>query len=395
MKHWLFSFLFYYFISPTVAQPYLQGQRSINFIDASRGNRVVNTLLFYPANSNGSNVPLATGTEKFPVVLFGHGFTIQHTAYQWLADSLVKQGFIVALPGTETGLSPSHEQFGRDLAFLCSRILSLNDSAGSFLFGRVLQKSAVGGHSMGGGCSLLAMGYNASINALFNFAAAETTPSAYTASLPVQKPALIYSGSSDCIVRDTVQQRMYNNIPYSCKTYINITNGLHCHFSNNDFTCATGQILSGCNTSSITAATVFDKISYLLVPFLQHYLKSDCNAKSTFNNNYAAITGVSKQQVCTADPQSPCTATGVNDLQNEAGVKVLSNPVVNNMLRIQSVKKLQRLSLYNYEGRLLQTQTPANLRVELSFTGYPPGCYLLTWQTATDKRGRQRIILPW
>ncbi len=59
---------------PAVAQPYSTGKRSINFIDNSRSDRVVSTELYYPANSAGDNVPLATGVARFPVVVFGHGF---------------------------------------------------------------------------------------------------------------------------------------------------------------------------------------------------------------------------------------------------------------------------------------------------------------------------------
>lgn len=99
------------------AQSFLTGKRSITFIDNNRSNRAVATDLYYPANTAGNNVPLASGAEKFPVVVFGHGFLIGNASYNWLADSLVKYGYIVALPSTESGISPNHGNFGEDLAF--------------------------------------------------------------------------------------------------------------------------------------------------------------------------------------------------------------------------------------------------------------------------------------
>ena len=306
----LFSIILVIIFFSAPAQPYQAGRRSVTFIDTSRNNRSIATELFYPAAAAGNNVPLANGTEKFPVVVFGHGFVIAYSSYNWLADSLVKNGYIVAMPTTEGSFSPAHEQFGKDIAFLSSYIISLNDSSSSFLLGRVKNRSAVGGHSMGGGASFLAADYNNGINAVFNFAAAETNPSAKEAALQTTIPALIFAGSSDCIVPDTNQQRMYSNVPYACKTFVNITDALHCHFANNNGTCATGQIFSGCNSSSITAAIVFQKTANLLIPFLDYYLKDSCSSKTIFENRLTAMTGIVKERNCTTDPFI-CNATNI------------------------------------------------------------------------------------
>jgi dienelactone hydrolase len=358
------------------AQNYATGTRTINFIDDTRSNRVVATTLHYPANTAGNNVSLATGTEKFPVVVFGHGFLIGTTAYQWLADSLVKQGFIVALPTTEGTISPSHEQFGRDLGFLAKRIVSLNDSAASFLFGRVLSRAAVGGHSMGGGASLLAMNYEPSIRTVFNMAAAETNPSSVSASAQIQKPALIIAGAADCVVRDTQQRRFYTQLPYPCKTFINIQHALHCHFANNDAICALGQISSGCNTSSVTAPVVFQKTMYLLIPFLQHYLKDDCAARSLFDSRYNDITGVIKERSCTGDPLSACNVTPVNDPAFDKTVRVYPIPAQGNVVSIFSASQVvRRLWIYDIQGRLYKTYQPNTNKFILPLPESESGVY--------------------
>ncbi len=281
------------------AQPYATGKRTITFFDNARSARPIPTDIYYPANTAGNNVALATGTVKFPVVVFGHGFLISTNAYKWLADSLVKNGYVVAFPATEDGILPSHLDFGLDLSFLCSRLTSLNDSSASFLFQRVVKRAAVAGHSMGGGASFLATAtQNSSIRALFNFAAAETTPPATIAAALVFKPTLIFSGSNDCVVPDSVQEAMYNNIFLACKTYINITGALHCQFANNNLICQAGQIVAGCGFTSLSTQTVLSKTSALLIPFLDYYLKDICLRGDVFVNTYNTITGVTKRRSC-------------------------------------------------------------------------------------------------
>lgn len=373
-----------------LCQPFAIGLRTLNLIDGSRNNRVISTDIYYPAQSSGNNTALVIGNNKFPVVVFGHGFSIQNNSYKWLADSIVKYGYIVAMPNTELSLSPNHEEFGRDLAFTASRILSFSDSANSFLFNRVLNKSAVGGHSMGGGCSFLAMSYNTTINALFNFAAAETNPSALMASLSIQKPSLIFSGSKDCIVPDSTQLKMYQRITYSCKTYININNALHCHFSNNDFTCSIGQITSNCNTSSINSSIVFEKISYLLIPFLNHYLKNNCEEKTNFNTRYQLIEGVAKQQLCNSDPQSNCIVTNnlvVNQLND---IKIYPNPIINNdnlYIETSSYKQLV-ITIISLSGKIIDQQKISGLGIHLIQLPAKKGTYFIK---ITDKNQRKLI----
>lgn len=369
------------------AQTYFTGRQVISFTDPARAGRQVNTEIFYPANISGNNVPVAAGTDRFPVVVFGHGFVIPVSSYGWLADSLVKYGYIVAMPTTEGSLSPSHENFGKDLSFLCSAISSLDNNAASFLYQRVRNKTAVSGHSMGGGASFLAAAGNSPADAIFNFAAAETNPSATAAAALTNRPSLIFAGSSDCIVPPSVQQGMYTNVNYSCKTFININDALHCQFANNNGLCSFGQLTSGCNSSPINPAIVFNKVTSLLLPFLDYYLKGICLRGEDFLVAYSGATGVVKQTNCVSFPSCGVLPANLLDFTGKSsGSSAILNWRVStefNLLHYE-VEKSQDAIVFKTLKKELPT---GNNSVYLVTDTYPFPGYSFYRLRITDKDG--------
>ena len=158
-------------MSAGVMAQYPVGNRTITYTDPDRGGRSVETVFYYPATTAGSNQPFAVG--DFPLIVFGHGFSMGQDAYGNFVSALVPHGYILAFPTTEGGMSPSHGNFGADLEFLIRRIrMEGANNVASFLYGHVGETSALMGHSMGGGSSFLAAANNLHINALINFAAA-------------------------------------------------------------------------------------------------------------------------------------------------------------------------------------------------------------------------------
>lgn len=318
----LFSvFLTLSIVSITAQTYYQKGYRSVTYNDPSRSGRAIATDLYYPANTAGTNVPLASGTNRFPVVVFGHGFSLPASAYVKLADSLTRYGYVAAFPNTETGLSPSHDNFGKDLSFLCTAIITSDADPTSFLYQRLVAKAALGGHSMGGGCSFLAAATgNSNIYALFNMAAAETTPSAIAAAGLISIPTLQFSGSNDCIVPPATQQSMYNNLQSGCKSQVTITGATHCQIADNNFTCSFGQVSSGCNSSPITVGTVYSKTTELLIPFLDYTLNAVCTSGIDFVNRLSSISGVTSVSNC---PMPNCSILPVRIknfmVQNQSG----------------------------------------------------------------------------
>jgi predicted dienelactone hydrolase len=385
------------FVQSLTAQNFQSGFRQITFTDPARSNRAIPTDIYYPATSSGTNSSLPPGTQTFPVVVFGHGFVIPTSSYKWLGDTLSKYGFIAVFPTTESSFSPNHGTFGADITFLASRVTSLNDSSGSFFFGRVKKRAAVAGHSMGGGCSFLAAASaNPVVYSIFNFAAAETNPSAQTAAAQVNLPALIFSGSSDCIVQPSTQKGMYTAIPYPCKTYINITGALHCHFAANDGTCAAGQLFSGCNSSSITASIVFQRITSLLIPFLNLYLNEECTSSDLFNERYALLTGAVKERVCTTDPKG-CVVTGFESTLENKNYSVYPNPVGITAQIIIEWNEYERFSsylIYSFDGSVVQSgELNSAGRKTIYLKRQIPGIYFIRLFSKTGSGPAKRFVV--
>ena len=386
-----------FFASLLKAQNFQSGFRQISFTDTSRSNRIVPADIYYPASTVGNNVPLASGTMQFPVVVFGHGFVIPTSSYKWLGDSLSKYGFIAVFPSTESTFSPNHAAFGTDISFLATSVTSLNDSSGSIFFGRVKKRAAVAGHSMGGGCSFLAAASaNPIVYSIFNFAAAETNPSAQTAAAQVNLPALIFSGSSDCIVQPSIQKGMYTAIPYSCKTYINITGAVHCHFAANDGTCGAGQLFSGCNSSSITASIVFQRVTSLLIPFLNLYLKEECTSSDLFNERYALLTGAIKERVCTSDPKG-CVLTGFESTPENKNYSVYPNPVgvtAQFILEWNENERYISYLIYSSDGSVVQRDELHSAgRKTIYLKRQIPGIYFIRLFSKTGSGPAKRFVV--
>lgn len=298
-----------------IAQTYFVGHTSVNFKDAVRTGgfsinggstfptggtgRNIGTEIYYPATSNGDNTPFATG--QFPVVIFGHGFAMSWDAYKTLTDSLVKNGYIVALPRTEGSLlpAPSHLDFGKDLAKVGELMLTANTTSGNFFNTKLNGRQAIGGHSMGGGATFLADAFtNSNVVCYFTFAAAETNPSAVTAAASITKPHLVFSGTYDCVAPPASHQDLiYAALTSNCKTKIELAKAYHCAFADNNFNCGFGE--GTCITQGgLTSITQQLLVRRYLNPYLDYYLKGICPAWTKFEDLTDTISVGTVQQTC-------------------------------------------------------------------------------------------------
>ncbi len=248
--------------------PFAVGSAQQLLVDTARANREVPVRVLYPASSAGAATPAVNGCA-FPVLAFGHGFTIANTAYAYLADALAAQGFIVVLPATEGGLSPDHAEFGRDLRFSVDAVaLSPPWTAAAGV------RRAIGGHSMGGGAAVLAMTVAPGIDALFALASANTNPSAITAAASVFAPTLLLTGSRDCVTPSADHALpIFAALatPTEHKLRVDIAGASHCQFSSGSLTCSIGEASCG-GGASISSASQQQQTLATLIPWLRQQL---------------------------------------------------------------------------------------------------------------------------
>jgi hypothetical protein len=281
-------------------QPFPIGSTNLTFNDPSRGGRSIPCEVYYPATTAGSNVPVAAGA--FPVLAFGHGFVMTVGAYANVRQAYVPEGFILVLPTTEGGFSPSHGNFGLDLAFAIASMQAEGLAPASPFFGHVFSTSAVMGHSMGGGASFLAAGGAPQITTVVNYAAAETNPSAIAAAGNAAMPTLVFSGSQDCVVPAAGnQQDMYTASASTCKAFVSITGAGHCQFANSNFNCTFGETTCG-GAGGLSRAQQQDAAQDLTLLWLKRYLKDDLTAGVAFADSLVLSARITSQSTFTDCP---------------------------------------------------------------------------------------------
>ena len=375
------------------SNPLPVGKRTMTFNDPARNNRAIEVDIFYPGAQAGNNVAVAAG--QFPVVVFGHGFVMTVDAYTVLGEALAPAGYILVLPKTEGSFSPSHEAFGRDLAFLVRAMRQAGQDSSSVFFSRVRQEAAVMGHSMGGGAAFLAASYDSSITALSGFAPAVTNPSSVTAAGSVGIPALIFAGANDCVTPPAQHQiPMYNALISACKTYVSITGGSHCRFAGNNFNCNFGE--GTCTPRpDISAAVQQERTFRLLILWLDYQLKGEAQAGDDFAAAIQSPNGFTVENIC--QRFEPGLPSALNLALQSPELSLYPNPA-----KSQSTINLDwdtdcregELQLFDTQGKGLQTwprlrgRSYQALLPELS-----PGLYILLLQERGQILGQVKLYI--
>ncbi len=350
------------------SQPFAVGHRSLSLLDAAR-NRNVTAEVYYPAISTGDNVEFANGS--FPVFTLAHGFLIPGNTYQNFADALVPEGFVIVLPTTEGGILPNHDAFGKDIAFLNT---AFRTGVVDF-FTQWNGRSAIGGHSMGGGASALAA-TQTDADAYVGIAPAITNPSPVPQGSQVQIPAIIFSGSADGVTPpETNHQPIYDSFDSSCKTFVSITSGTHCFYIPSSF-CDLGEAGAG---SGITREIQQDITFDFLKPFLQVFLVYDTAQWQAFQEALPSDNRITYQQDCNLSFTSIESPT-------VSSVQVFPQPCSNEFrLRFSSPQQCKLLTLYSIDGRRMNhaisfTQNTNEVIVSLP-TDVASGVFILSVQT--------------
>lgn len=326
-----FIFLIVFTCSLKFSAQYQVGHTTITFNDPARtggfgsgggAGRQIQTEIYYPASTAGDNVAVASG--QFPVITFGHGFAMSWDAYTNIWQHYVARGFILAFPRTEGGLipGPSHGDFGSDLLIVNDKMVALNSNNTSIFYGSILQKSAIMGHSMGGGAAILAASNTINyphMQTVIGLAPAETTPSAIGAAPNVGIPTLIFSGSSDGVTPPADHHiPIYQGLNSICKGFVSITGGAHCYFANSNFNCDFGESTSSTNIS-ISRAEQQTTTFAILDPWLDFKLKGICNSYSAFLLAIQSTPGTVNETTCPSIPTVSISANGMNLSSTAAG----------------------------------------------------------------------------
>lgn len=315
MKSFLI-FVVILFSFPALSQ-YQIGHFNVTFQDPDRGNRNIETEIYYPSVSTGNNTPISSG--QFPVIVFGHGFVMAWDAYENIWEEIVSKGYIMVFPRTEGSIfSTDHQQFGWDLQFLVTKLQNEGNNSSSPLFNGVGNNTALMGHSMGGGASFLAADSlcengNGQLKTIIGLAPAESNSngvSSINSASNVSVPALIFSGSQDGVTPPIDHHLpIYNSLSSDCKAFISIIGGGHCYFANSNFNCDFGESTSSTGIS-ITRAEQHDVTFDFLNLWLDYTLKNGCADFNAFQDSLANSNRITKEQTCIQNPIPSITENG-------------------------------------------------------------------------------------
>lgn len=235
-------------------------------------NTTFSAAVYYPAlGAGGSGAALDSSAAPYAAISFGHGFVTQVEKYQSTLSHLATWGFVVIASRSGGNLFPSHQAFANDLSTCLTQLQTETANPASWLFQAIdPTRFGMSGHSMGGGCSILATAADDRVQVLANLAAAETNPSAILAMAEVGVPAFLICGSDDSIVPvSTNGQRMYNagNPPLQLPLIIG---GYHCGFIDAD--------MVACDSGSLPREQQLALTHRLLAEIFGLYLQNDQRA---------------------------------------------------------------------------------------------------------------------
>lgn len=234
-------------------------------------NSTFTAALYYPASTSGQGGMFDPSGGPYPAVSFGHGFLQGVEQYQSTLQHLATHGYLVIASRSQGGLFPSHASFAADLQHSLTWLEQANANPASWLYQQVdTERFALSGHSMGGGCSLLAAAADPRVRAVVNMAAAETNPSAVAAMPGITVPVRLISGSQDGVTPLSQHGQLMYNAAAPPKQLPIIQGGFHCGFVDQNF--------FGCDSGSISRTLQLSITRRLITEFLHLYLRRDQSA---------------------------------------------------------------------------------------------------------------------
>ncbi len=348
----------------TLRAQFAVGHSSESYTDPARANRSITCEIYYPADANGDNVPVAAG--QFPFVVFGHGFVMDYTAYGNITEALVSEGFVMIYVETEGGFAPVHSDFGLDLAYMADHFYNESANAASPFYNRLEDRCAIMGHSMGGGATWLAATTSISVDCIAGLAPAETNPSAIDAASSVSVPAIVLSGSSDAVtVPADNHSPIFESTASACKYFVNIVEGSHCGYANSGSLCDFGELFfAGLSREEQQQIT-----HELLLAWFDVYLR-DSSSSNEVLQLYDEMQGNTETTI-------ECVVSVANS--HAQGMLVFPNPCSESLFLESDANGTKTYSVMDLTGRVVVSGTLmfSSGRAEVSTVLLPAGVYTM------------------
>lgn len=262
---------------PELDGPYLAGFRRVTVQGLAGGNAAVTLLVHHPATSSGENAPLDPRGAPYPLVVFGHGFSLQASLYDSLYRHLATHGFVVAGIATEEGLFTGNlPRFVVDFEATVLGLRAAAQSPSSPLAGAVAAEARANaaGHSFGGAAAIVAAARHPELFAsLSTFAATASSPQGIDVLAELRAlrvPALHLGASQDSIVPSAQNLVPIHDATPGTSRLLEIGGGTHSAFHER---WGPDRLVEA--PGSISIAEQQRRIRRVWLPFLEWTLRAD------------------------------------------------------------------------------------------------------------------------
>jgi len=307
--------------APDQPGPYTTARLDTTFSDSFYSTGNIPGLSFYPVRPVGD-------TTRFPVVVLGHGFQMQHTDYNRILQHLASWGYITFSPDVQNGFNTNHGTYARQLAACIRWIQAEGARSGSRFHNRVAATSATCGHSMGGGAAQVAPFHYSSITAISGLAPANTTtstPNNFSALAGFTNlPAMFIGVQGDRVT--TLAQHVnpqYDSLRTRKQKTISLIGG-HCSFADApDLLCNFGATTSG-EPAANGQQPMLDAVQNLSKRYLTAFYEVELKGNTAYRLFLCGDSALADTRVSITQDQMCPTASGVNPaLQSQPELRVL------------------------------------------------------------------------
>src|SRR5262245_34803987 len=213
------------------------GDRTVTFVDASRGGRTLVTELWYPALTPERDAK--PRKDRSPLVLLFHGHCGSRLNYSYLARHIASRGCTVAAPDIPdfcaSGGAVDVTQPPLDVTFLRKALRDRNGPTADFVPSLRGKQAAVIGHSLGGLVVANAAIADSQLRVLVLLAPVPSEPAATALAARRHRPAvLVEAGLADTLLPLTSVMRPFFDQLVPPSFLVTIAGGTHSGFADTD-----------------------------------------------------------------------------------------------------------------------------------------------------------------